>query len=114
MKRTVAGLVCAAVLAATPLHAENVRTLTVRDLVYSSILGGDLRAYIAGVLDGQQWAAFMLSKEPPDMVCADDDISLSRMQDVVRKRLSRFPKGSYDKPAGGAIIAILTTAFPCK
>ena len=114
MKKMTAGLICGAMLAAGPLHAESVRTLTVRDLVYSSIFGGDLRAYIAGVLDGQQWTAFMLSKQPPDMVCADDDLSLLRMQDLVRKRLSEWPKGTYGKPAGGAVIAILATAFPCK
>ena len=114
MKRSMFGLISATMLVVSSLHAEEISIMTVRDLVYSSVFRGDMRAYIAGVLDGQKWTAFMLDRKPTDRACPGADVSLSQMQDLVRKAVSRWSTDNYEKSAAGAVIAILASEYPCK
>lgn len=120
MRRTLVGTLGALALLVALLPAEAATPkdpLRVRDLVYAKILGGDLRAYIAGVLAGQKWASILLSSQNnplPRLICPPPETSLEDMQGALFRHLGKWERNRYDSPAGRAVVAILETEYPCK
>ena len=105
-------------LLAAPLHAGGFDSVTARDLLTASTRGGELRAYIVGLIDGQSIALAItenaLGHPVADIICPRKTVTIGEIENTLLLYLRKWPKDRLDQPAGNVATAILEAAYPCK